>query len=68
MIRKPTGISWDEWERILDNIRLYINFYANSNYSLCLNFVLKGQDKYSVLKENIIKGYEALKLYWEIFD
>lgn len=68
LLKKPEAVSWEVWEQILENIRLYINFYAGGNYSLCLNFVLKGQDKYSVLKENIISGYEALKFYWRIFD
>lgn len=68
MLLKPAGILWEDWERILDSIRLYINFYVGGNYALCLNLMNKGKDKYSVMKEDIIKGYEALKLYWEVFN
>ena len=65
---KPVNLSWDEWQVELEHIRLYINFYVGGNYSLCLNYVLKGKDKYSDIKEDLIKGYEALKLYWRIFE
>lgn len=68
LLRKPEGMLWEDWERTLEDIRLYINFYAGGNYSLCLNFILKGKDNYSAMKNNLIKGYEALKLYWRVFE
>lgn len=67
VVHKPAGIEWREWEQELNYIRLYINFYTN-NYSNCINFIVKGKDKYKSFKEFLIKGYEALKLYWRIFD
>lgn len=67
-VEKPLDLTWEEWDKQLNYIRAYINFYIACNYSNALLLTTRGGDVYSDLKERIIKGYEALKLYWRIFD
>lgn len=68
MIMKPQDLTWEQWDREMNYIRMYLNFYVQGNYALCIDFVVYGRDSYFTHKNNLIRGYENLCKYWRIFE
>lgn len=61
--KKPKNISIEEWDKVINAIKLYLEFYIGSNYSLCLDFIINGNDNYRCKKEDLILGYNYLIEY-----
>lgn len=64
--KKPKNMSIEEWDKVINTIKLYLEFYIGNNYSFCLDFIINGNDNYRDKKEDLILGYKYLIEYYAI--